>query len=54
MNRLPHLTAIIAAFMLSLGAAAQESCPNLYDTNDNNTVDIEDFLVKNCSQTALG
>ena len=44
MNRLPHLTAVLAAFLLSLGATAQESCPNLFDTNDNNTVDIEDFL----------
>ena len=44
MNRLPLLTAILAAVMLSFGATAQESCPNLFDTNDNNTVDIEDFL----------
>ena len=44
MKRLPHLTAVLAAFLLCLEATAQESCPNLFDTNDNNTVDIEDFL----------
>ena len=25
-------------------AFGQESCPNVYDYNDNNTIDIEDFL----------
>ncbi len=29
---------------ISLTTSAQESCPNLYDSNSNGTIDIEDFL----------
>ena len=34
----------LAALVFATSCFGQESCPNLFDTNDNNTVDIEDFL----------
>ena len=37
------LLTLIALLVTSL-AFGQESCPNVYDYNDNNTIDIEDFL----------
>ncbi len=38
-----HFLTLIALLTTSL-AFGQESCPNVYDYNDNNTIDIEDFL----------
>ena len=38
-----HLFTLFALLVTSL-AFGQESCPNVYDYNDNNTIDIEDFL----------
>ena len=38
-----HLLTLFALLATSL-AFGQESCPNVYDYNDNNTIDIEDFL----------
>ena len=38
-----HFLTFIALLTTSL-AFGQESCPNVYDYNDNNTIDIEDFL----------
>ena len=38
-----HLLTLCALLMTSL-VFGQESCPNVYDYNDNNTIDIEDFL----------
>ena len=38
-----HLLTLFALLTTSL-AFGQESCPNVYDYNDNNTIDIEDFL----------
>ena len=38
-----HLLTLLALLTTSL-AFGQESCPNVYDYNDNNTIDIEDFL----------
>ena len=38
-----HLLTLIALLVTSI-AFGQESCPNVYDYNDNNTIDIEDFL----------
>ena len=38
-----YFLTLFALLMTSL-AFGQESCPNVYDYNDNNTIDIEDFL----------
>ena len=38
-----HLLTLFALLTTSV-AFGQESCPNVYDYNDNNTIDIEDFL----------
>ena len=38
-----HFLTLFALLTTSL-AFGQESCPNVYDYNDNNTIDIEDFL----------
>ena len=38
-----HFLTLIALLTTSL-AFGQESCPNVYDYNNNNTIDIEDFL----------
>ena len=38
-----HFFTLMALLLTSL-AFGQESCPNVYDYNDNNTIDIEDFL----------
>lgn len=38
-----HFLTLFAWLVTSL-AFGQESCPNVYDYNDNNTIDIEDFL----------
>ena len=38
-----HFLTLIAVLVTSL-AFGQESCPNVYDYNDNNTIDIQDFL----------
>ena len=38
-----HFLTLFALLVTSL-AFGQESCPNVYDYNDNNTIDIEDFL----------
>jgi uncharacterized protein (TIGR02145 family) len=38
-----HLTSFLL-LTITLTASAQESCPNLFDSNSNGAVDIEDFL----------
>ena len=38
-----HLTSLLLA-AITWTASAQESCPNLFDSNSNGAVDIEDFL----------
>ena len=38
-----HFLTLFALLVTSM-AYGQESCPNVYDYNDNNTIDIEDFL----------
>ena len=39
-----HLTSLLLLLTLTWTASAQESCPNLFDSNSNGAVDIEDFL----------
>jgi hypothetical protein len=34
----------LAALVFATSCFGQEACPNVYDNNDNNTIDIEDFL----------
>jgi uncharacterized protein (TIGR02145 family) len=43
LNEMKHLFTLIALLTTSL-AFGQESCPNLFDSNSNGAVDIEDFL----------
>ena len=38
-----HLTSLLL-IAITWTASAQESCPNLFDSNSNGAVDIEDFL----------
>ena len=38
-----HLTSLLL-LTITWNASAQESCPNLFDSNSNGAVDIEDFL----------
>ena len=39
-----HLTSLFLLAAITWTASAQESCPNLFDSNSNGAVDIEDFL----------
>ena len=39
-----HLTSLLLFLAATWTASAQESCPNLFDSNSNGAVDIEDFL----------
>ena len=39
-----HLTSLLLLAAITWTASAQESCPNLFDSNSNGAVDIEDFL----------
>jgi len=39
-----HLTSLLLLLAITWTASAQESCPNLFDSNSNGAVDIEDFL----------
>ena len=39
-----HLTSFLLLAAITWTASAQESCPNLFDSNSNGAVDIEDFL----------
>jgi uncharacterized protein (TIGR02145 family) len=39
-----HLTSLLLLAVITWTASAQESCPNLFDSNSNGAVDIEDFL----------
>ncbi|MGB1099779.1 MAG: fibrobacter succinogenes major paralogous domain-containing protein [Flavobacteriales bacterium] len=39
-----HLPSLVLLAAITWTASAQESCPNLFDSNSNGAVDIEDFL----------
>ena len=46
-NEMKHVFTLFALVLMSSVLSTsygQESCPNVYDYNDNNTIDIEDFL----------
>ena len=42
--RMKHLSSLLLLAAITWTASAQESCPNLFDSNSNGAVDIEDFL----------